>query len=75
MEISKDTLNELFNNLRNLEKCFIESTKRFLKAGDGKLYTMDLFASTVNNWIVRALQTPIRIILVVNEDEYGITLA
>ena len=50
-----EVLNQLFANLKKLESDFVDSTKRFINAGDGKLYTMDLFASTINNRAIALL--------------------
>lgn len=56
VSISKErTLEQIIQNLRNLNKEFIESTSRFISAGDGKLHTMDLFAATVNNRAIALL--------------------
>ncbi len=48
-------LKQLFVNLKALESEFIDSTKRFIQVGNGKLYTMDLFASTINNRAIALL--------------------
>ena len=48
-----DQIQELLDSIDSLEAEFLESSQRFIKAGNSKLYTMDLFAWGVNN---RALQ-------------------
>lgn len=48
-EIQQKNLDGILNELSNLQKEFIESSKRFIEAGNKKLYTLDFFASAVNN--------------------------
>jgi len=49
MANKEEILNKIIQTLKEFDKQFISSAKRIIEAGDGKLYKMDLFASTVNN--------------------------
>jgi hypothetical protein len=48
-ETTPEHLDKILNELSNFQKQFIESSKRFIEAGNKKLYTLDFFASAVNN--------------------------
>ena len=45
----KSDLNEILDEISEFKEEFIQSFKRFLEAGNNKLYTLDLFATAVNN--------------------------
>lgn len=42
-------LNEILDEISGFNEEFIQSSQRILKAGNNKIYTLDLFATTVNN--------------------------
>lgn len=46
---TQEYLDKLLSDLDTFKDKFIDSSKRFLEAGDQSLYTLDLFASAVNN--------------------------
>lgn len=48
-ETTSEYLDNILNELSNFQKQFIESSKRFIEAGNKKLFLLDFFASAVNN--------------------------
>lgn len=46
---STEHLDKLINHLDNFKDEFVSSSIRFLEAGNKSIYTLDLFASSVNN--------------------------
>ena len=60
-------LDNILEELSKAQKWFIESSKRFIEAGNNKLYVLDFFASTVNN---RAISLTNAYVILAKDNNY-----